>query len=106
MTNYDTYDINEKKLECAIFLIGFDVEKISVVSQNDNIYQIFYVGKPFRVATKAFYGIIKRSKVFATERKIKVKDPVVSKQLWELMCHIMQLVRIEEMKKIKNILTF
>ena len=104
-SNYDTYDINEKKIECAIFLIDFDVEKILVVSQDDSIYQIFNDGKPFRVAKKTFSGIIKRSKVFAGEKKTKVKDPMVSKQLWEVMCRIIQLIRIEEMKKIKNILT-
>ena len=78
-TNYETY--SEKKLECAIFLIDFDADKLSIGKQNNNVYQIFYDGKSFMVATKAFSGIIKRSKVFAREKKIKTKDPIVSHQL-------------------------
>ena len=97
-TNYESYDLNEKKLECAVFLIDFDAEKLSVGKQNDNIYQIFYDGKPFRIATKAFSAIVKKSKVFAREKKIKVKDPMISNQLWCVMYHIERLVRIEEVK--------
>ena len=99
-TNYESLD-TPKKLEDAIFLIDFDKDRLSVGKQNDKIYHIFYDGKPLRVATKAFSGIIKRSKVFAREKKIKAKDSMVSEQLWHVINRIIQLVRIEELKSKK-----
>ena len=79
----------EKNLDCITFLTDFDKDKLTLKRNEINVqnYDILYNGKPFRIAPKAFSGIVKRSKCFKREKKVKIKDPVVSMQLWHVSHH-------------------
>ena len=97
----------EKNLDCITFLTDFDKDKLTLKRNEINVqnYDILYNGKPFRIAPKAFSGIVKRSKCFKREKKVKIKDPVVSMQLWHVFHTIEELVRLDQPKR-KNFVGF
>ena len=104
--NFSNYECSGKKsLEDAIFLIDFDDKKLTVEKENDVTYNILYDGKPLRVATKVFSLLIKKSKEFPKEKRIKVKDPMVSHQLWHVFWAIETAVRVAELEN-KNYLYY
>ena len=86
MNNWQNKKVIEKNLDYITFLTDFDKDKLTLKRNeiNEQNYDILYDSKPFRIAPKAFGGIVKRSKYFKQEKKIKIKDPMVSMQLWHV----------------------
>ena len=99
-TNDEKYGFHEKLLDTGVHLTDFDQNKLSIKRNefnNDN-FDILYDGKPLRIYLRAFTATIKRSKYFKREKNIKVKDPMVSRLLWNVFHNVEELVRLEMQK--------
>ena len=96
-TNHEKYGFHEKLLDTSVYLIDFNKNKMSIKRNefNNNNFDILHDDKPFRIYLRAFTRIIKRSKYFKRQKNIKVKDPMVSRLLWDLFHNVQELVRLE-----------
>ena len=83
-----------KQIELGVQLAQFDNSKLSVVADKEttNNFNIFYDGQKFCLFLKAFPAIVERSKYFAREKHIKLKDHCQSKLLWEVLWNIAEKV--------------
>ena len=94
--NFALYEVcgDMKQTELGVQLIQFNTGLLSVVpdEQNPDNFKIFYDGHKFRLFRKAFPAFVKRSKYFAREKHIKIKDRCQSKLLWEVFWNISERV--------------
>ena len=86
-----------KQLELGVHISDFDKSKLNLspCELNPNNYELMYDGKKFCLFIDAFNGNIKKSRCFAEEEWVKVKDDCLIGMLFEIFWNIR--LKVEEL---------
>ena len=83
----------KKDLELKVNLEELDVNNLTLTDFDENKCKVLYNGNKLRIFMNSFDGVVRKSRVFETEKNIKVKTEAVRKKLWEVFLAIEQLLK-------------
>ena len=83
----------KRDLELKVKLEEIDVNNITLTDFDENRCKVLYDGKKFRIFIESFDAVIRKSRVFETEKNLKVKTDAVRKKLWDIFFAIEQLLK-------------
>ena len=83
----------KKDLELKVNLEELDVKNLTLSDFDENKCKVLYNGNKLRIFINSFDGVVRKSRVFETEKNIKAKTEAVRKKLWEVLFSIEQLLK-------------